>query len=85
MPNSKMLLKIVLALGVWSFLIIALMKLQGYIEIPAIRPEPVAPASDQLMMHQNDDQTDRVESKEVIKKPVFSDDVLDDKRPGKYM
>lgn len=80
MPNTKLLIKIILGLGAWSVLIIGLMKLQAH--LATVRQDADAPVSEQIMLRNESDDFETTTTSATTER-VYPDDVLTDKRPGK--
>lgn len=79
MPNTTLLIKIILGLGVWSVLILGLMKLQGH--LATVRKDSGAPVSRQPMLENESDYIETNTSATTVR--VYPDEVLTDNREGK--
>lgn len=77
-----MLIKIVLGLGFWSFLIIGLMKLQGHFSFAGVRQNALVPVS-RPVTKQNHSKPVGTTTPATTER-VYPNDVLIDTRPGKY-
>lgn len=79
MPNSKSILKVLFALGVWSFLVIGLVKLHG--NNVMLEEYPQAPLSGRLLLQK--DNRFNFEATSTTTDRILPHDVLVDSRQGK--
>lgn len=78
MPNSKSILKVIFALGVWSFLVIGLVKLHG--NNVMLEEYPQAPLSGRLLLQK--DNRFNFEATSTTTDRILPHDVLVDSRQG---
>lgn len=83
MINTKKLIKIVLGLGVWSFLIIGLMKFQGHLGFATVRQDVAAPVVNDQPTLENGSEDFETTTSATTKSIYPPDDVLVDDQPGK--
>lgn len=79
MPNSKSILKLIFALGVWSFVVIGLFKLHGNNVI--LEESPQVPLSGRLLLQK--DMRFNFEATSTTTDRILPHDVLVDSRQGK--
>lgn len=80
--NTKTLIKIVLGLGAWSFLIIGLVKLQGRFGFATVGKDDSTPVAQPVLQKESEPVETTTTAPAITTKRAYPDDVLTDNRPG---